>query len=633
MEGRDRSVMAGRFILKYIIFLFVSLSVHAVDADGQYRHFATLNTQQGLSDNSVRQMLQLPDGRMVIVTARGVNVYDGQEFRFLPLDTAAALPLKRYKGHTHLYVDNRNRLWIKSWQRCHCVDLRTFSLCGPQSGMPSAVRRMEDLYVDTSGRLWCVSGNTVECAGSGLRITIKPECGALQDLDTYNGRQYAFFAKGCVAVYDNVGRLMYTAHAFAEGERDDYTHTSLVVRSGGGVFYQIRTGNGRSVFLRFDAERHRFARLYSCDYILHTLHIMSDSAAVISTPHGYMAFNIAEDAPSPRSIGRFILPDGTMLTSGVNTIIRDREGGVWLGTYDKGVLYTSPLLGLFGTRRTQTAMVPLLTEVLLRGEPVQQGREYDGRVVQPLSATYTDTLTFSHAQNDVAFRFGAAHYVCPQATYYRYRVNDGEWRTPSAGDDNSRVDSRGALYLAFTDMPPGEYTLQVMASGVSGRWNGPVRTLHFVIQRNWWAVALVVFAVLSVVIAAAILLYKRRKRRVPSVEKEPDGSLTPQEQEFVDKVTGHIMQHIGDNEYGVEQLAADMMMERTGLYKKLTPLTGKSPVAYIRSIRLRKAAELLRQQRLTVAEVAESTGFTTAAYFTKCFKKEYGVTPTEFLGL
>ncbi len=70
-------------------------------------------------------------------------------------------------------------------------------------------------------------------------------------------------------------------------------------------------------------------------------------------------------------------------------------------------------------------------------------------------------------------------------------------------------------------------------------------------------------------------------------------------------------------------------MERTGLYKKLTALMQQSPVVFIRSIRLHRAADMLRQGNLSIADVAERTGFSSTSYFSKCFQKEFGCKPSE----
>jgi AraC-like DNA-binding protein len=96
------------------------------------------------------------------------------------------------------------------------------------------------------------------------------------------------------------------------------------------------------------------------------------------------------------------------------------------------------------------------------------------------------------------------------------------------------------------------------------------------------------------------------------------------------KATALVEQHLATPGYGVEQLAADLCMERTGLYKKLTALIEQPPVVFIRSIRLQRAAELLRQGAYSVNEVAELTGFSSVSYFRKCFQREFGCKPSEY---
>lgn len=102
------------------------------------------------------------------------------------------------------------------------------------------------------------------------------------------------------------------------------------------------------------------------------------------------------------------------------------------------------------------------------------------------------------------------------------------------------------------------------------------------------------------------------------------------EMDFLNRATSLVEQHLVDTGYTVEQLSRDLCMERTGLYKKLMAILDKSPQMFIRSIRLRKAAELLARGGMAVGEVSEVTGFSSPSYFTKCFQKEYGCRPTEY---
>ena len=80
-----------------------------------------------------------------------------------------------------------------------------------------------------------------------------------------------------------------------------------------------------------------------------------------------------------------------------------------------------------------------------------------------------------------------------------------------------------------------------------------------------------------------------------------------QDPELILQVRALVEQHLEDGEYGVEQLAQDLCMERTGLYKKLTALTHTTPVAFIRSIRLHRAAALLQEGKQSVNEITFAT--------------------------
>ena len=86
----------------------------------------------------------------------------------------------------------------------------------------------------------------------------------------------------------------------------------------------------------------------------------------------------------------------------------------------------------------------------------------------------------------------------------------------------------------------------------------------------------------------------------------------------------------GRSDLSVEELSNELSMSRGYLYKRLTQLTGKSPLEFIRHIRLKRAATLLRESGLSVAEVAYEVGFNNPKYFSKYFKEEYGVLPSEY---
>ncbi len=134
------------------------------------------------------------------------------------------------------------------------------------------------------------------------------------------------------------------------------------------------------------------------------------------------------------------------------------------------------------------------------------------------------------------------------------------------------------------------------------------------------------------------LLQERRKLRERLLEKLRDNKLLLSEPEKVESIDDAFLRKFAeqieavyaDPEYNVEKLSETLGLSRGHLHRKIKELTGTAPVEFLRSYRLNKATQLLRQNAYTVSEVAYRTGFSSPAYFSKCFKAVYGVTPTEY---
>lgn len=92
-----------------------------------------------------------------------------------------------------------------------------------------------------------------------------------------------------------------------------------------------------------------------------------------------------------------------------------------------------------------------------------------------------------------------------------------------------------------------------------------------------------------------------------------------------------IEKHIDDSGYGQEQLAHDLLLSRSTLYRKIKAISGMSPLDFIRNVKMKKACTMLGQHKQSISEIAYSLGFTNPKYFTKCFKDEMGQTPSEYL--
>lgn len=112
----------------------------------------------------------------------------------------------------------------------------------------------------------------------------------------------------------------------------------------------------------------------------------------------------------------------------------------------------------------------------------------------------------------------------------------------------------------------------------------------------------------------------------PAVDKGPISL----DQQFLRKAINMARKYYHDPEFTVETFGSHMAMSRMQLHRKITALTGQAASEFIRSLRLQAAATLLKNKAGTIAEIAYDTGFTSPSYFTGCFKKYYGMSPTEY---
>ena len=100
---------------------------------------------------------------------------------------------------------------------------------------------------------------------------------------------------------------------------------------------------------------------------------------------------------------------------------------------------------------------------------------------------------------------------------------------------------------------------------------------------------------------------------------------------FIRKLVTIIENSMNDNLLSVEFLASEVGMSRANLYRKLQAILNDTPVNFIKKIRLKRAEQLLKKNELYLSEIAYMTGFNNQKYFGKCFQKEYGMSPTEYI--
>lgn len=454
------------------VFLHIIVLLCAITSGAQQYVFSTLDTSDGLSDNFVFHVIQLHDGRIAVTTRNSIDLWDGKHFQRIQKDTLSALPLTGYQGAYHVYADKNNRLWVKDYQRLWCYDAQLNPL---QDCLPDSIN---DVFVDDQGDTYFVRQDTVDM---------------LYDLKRMDGKLYRFYASGTVRCSEN-GQERYAKTA---SMLDSTARTSLVVTDTlRGKFYQLVDGR---LCLEFDTHTCQWTELFRSEK-LYTIALTDPNTAYIVSHEGLWRL----DLPSRKAerLDQVQMADGNHLSSSrINTIFTDREGIVWLGTYDRG---------------------------LLRG------------------------------------------------------VRSTPWY-----------------------QSPWAYTAYILI-GLS--------ILLFILLR-----------------------FLRQQKDKPILQTETQEisesqSLEPVSAEYADlmnRATLLVEQNLSTPGYTVERLAQDLCMDRTGLYKKMTSAIDKTPTSFIRNIRLQHAAQLIRENQLTMNDIAERTGFSSSSYMSRCFQEEWGKKPSE----
>ena len=188
----------------------------------------------------------------------------------------------------------------------------------------------------------------------------------------------------------------------------------------------------------------------------------------------------------------------------------------------------------------------------------------------------------------------------------------------------------------------GIYRIELQETESGKRWSMPQQSVAEQMPLwIWWLIAVLLLSLIA--LSGYILFLRRQRQRFLAVMKRK--TTTPEQTQeeqiaeeqpslndaWLQQAIDYVDKNIADEHYSVEQLSNDLCMSRMTLYRKIQSATGQKPTEFIRTIRLRRAAELLREGRLTITEISYATGFSSVSYFSRCFRTMYGVAPTQFI--
>ena len=111
---------------------------------------------------------------------------------------------------------------------------------------------------------------------------------------------------------------------------------------------------------------------------------------------------------------------------------------------------------------------------------------------------------------------------------------------------------------------------------------------------------------------------------------EQSEKLTGSDEDLLNRFIEHINKNMSDINLSIDDIASDMCMSRSNLFRKVKQITGIGPNEYMRLARLKRAAELLQERRHSIADICMLVGFNSPSYFSSCFKKQYGCLPKDY---
>lgn len=249
-------------------------------------------------------------------------------------------------------------------------------------------------------------------------------------------------------------------------------------------------------------------------------------------------------------------------------------------------------------------------------------------------------------------------HCCDGMARFAYRV---------VGSDQWTYLSPAENVFQIRDLKSGTTSLEIMATDKYGRWGTPKQCLTIHSRLRWYEHVWLYMLLLAVPVGISVYVGRKRRKHDhgdtddsvalheplgpkgddPAGEPESTSgdelddrqsdeplptipikdTLTDADLQFLQKSEELVYKNMDNVDYGVEQLSGDMHMSRMNLYRKIHMLAGVTPSVYIRNLRLKKAAELLKTTSCSVSEISDIVGFASSKYFSRCFKERYGMQP------
>lgn len=235
----------------------------------------------------------------------------------------------------------------------------------------------------------------------------------------------------------------------------------------------------------------------------------------------------------------------------------------------------------------------------------------------------------------LSIRFAAVDMNGPERVMYSWRTGrEGEWMQLG----NTPV-------LNLDGLDTGRHELQLRATNADGVQMDNTLDLTVIVRPDISGhLKMAALAAIIALSAGAAYLLIRKKKAVkarPQSEEKPgesprftdfgvDNTLSEGDSRFKRRFQDFLEENLDNGDLGAEDMAEALGVSRSVLFEKCRALLGKAPTEYLRDLRFSKAAEMMAKSGYSISQIAYKTGFNDSHYFSKAFKKRFGVSPTEY---
>lgn len=264
--------------------------------------------------------------------------------------------------------------------------------------------------------------------------------------------------------------------------------------------------------------------------------------------------------------------------------------------------------------------------------------------IQPLYDI--STLTLSPERRSFSIYMSSMDYDEQNSSRFRYRME--------GYDEGWNYVSGHPAAATYNNLPAGNYSLAIETADNKGNWQTPSRTIKIevvpkFIETPGFKILLVgLFIAVIAGMLYAIIYFKQMRNLVQNkysllmtidrLSKDYTNTSNKQETDkeekdrlFIEKSVAFLNENISNSTLLVEDLAQHLGMSRTAYYNKMKQLTGLSPVNFIKQMRIKQALKFLEDDTLSISEIAYMVGFTDPKYFSRSFKAEMDMTPTQYI--